>query len=350
MTNNLKVLHPEIFDEIIHELYEKDLLNKLTFGSGRKLEWKCKDCSYRWIAVISDRTRKGNRASGCPQCKEEQRCENISKATTGNDLKTLFPELFKELDKVLNKDVDHLSFSSSKKVWWNCSKCSHQWNATVNGRTKKDRSRGCPQCANVIRSEKSSRATIGVNDLRTTHPELYSELHTVLNAGIDLGLVSFGSSQKLWWECSNNTCEKVWKTSPLKRSWQSTGCPNCADSNGTSKQEKELFDFIVTCVSDGVLVMENDRNTIKNPLTNRFLELDIHIPELGMAFEYNGSYWHSDENISERTNGVFKCAEDYHNFKTSLCEDVGIRLIHIRESDWINSNASVKSSLISLFL
>jgi hypothetical protein len=55
------------------------------------------------------------------------------------------------------------------------------------------------------------------------------------------------------------------------------------------------------------------------------LFLDIYIPELKIAFEYNGLYWHSEE---------FK-PRDYHLEKTLECEKLGIRLIHIWEDDWL---------------
>jgi len=358
MTNNLKVLHPEIFDEIIHELYEEDFLNKLTFGSGRKLEWKCKDCSHTWTAVISDRTRKGNRASGCPKCKETVRRKNLKKANVGiNDLKTNFPEIFKELDKSLNIDIDlnSISYASSQHVWWRCKKCDNTWNAKVSGRTDPRRSRGCPKCANITRGEKSSRATIGVNDLKSAFPNLFEELHKSKNSGIDVNFLSYGSIKKVWWICSKLSCSYEWRTSPLKRTWQDTGCPRCCESSGTSQQEQEVYKFILRYLEsryglETIEILQNDRSTIINPHTGRFLELDIYIPQLQVAFEYNGSYWHSDDNIQLRTNGKFDSAVDYHNFKSDLCFDLGIRLLHISEDNWVRDAEFEKSQIVNFLM
>lgn len=40
-------------------------------------------------------------------------------------------------------------------------------------------------------------------------------------------------------------------------------------------------------------ILPNDRNTIINPLTNNYLELDVYLPEKSKAIEFNGTYWHS---------------------------------------------------------
>lgn len=52
------------------------------------------------------------------------------------------------------------------------------------------------------------------------------------------------------------------------------------------------------------------------------LELDVYLPDLNLAIEYNGTYWHSS-----------KCNKDeyYHLNKSLLCREKGIRLIHLYE-------------------
>ena len=67
-------------------------------------------------------------------------------------------------------------------------------------------------------------------------------------------------------------------------------------------------------VYDGEII-HNTRNIIKP------LELDIYLPDLKLAIEYNGIYWHS--NIHKD--------KDYHLNKSLLCREQNIRLIHIYE-------------------
>ena len=76
----------------------------------------------------------------------------------------------------------------------------------------------------------------------------------------------------------------------------------------------------------------NDRNILKP------YELDIYLPDLKLAFEFNGLFYHSE-----------KCIENnYHFKKTELCEQNNIRLIHIYEDDWIYKQEIVKSRILNL--
>lgn len=54
-------------------------------------------------------------------------------------------------------------------------------------------------------------------------------------------------------------------------------------------------------------------------------EIDIYLPEYKLGIECNGNYWHSSQN---------KIDKNYHYSKSKLCEERGIRLIHIFEYEW----------------
>lgn len=95
------------------------------------------------------------------------------------------------------------------------------------------------------------------------------------------------------------------------------GCPSCAVR--LSKGENEIFDLITSL---GFECVKTDRSIIKP------LELDIVIPELKIAIEYNGLIWHSEKYGKDKW---------YHHNKTKACNDVGYRLIHIWEDDWNNN-------------
>ena len=57
-------------------------------------------------------------------------------------------------------------------------------------------------------------------------------------------------------------------------------------------------------------------------------ELDFYIPEYNLAIECNGTYYHSTKVNKNR---------NYHYNKSKLCEEKGIRLIHIFEYEWNNN-------------
>ena len=100
--------------------------------------------------------------------------------------------------------------------------------------------------------------------------------------------------------------------------------------NGFSKGEKEVVEFCKIYYPD---LIENDRTQISP------LELDIYIPELKLAIEYNGLFWHSEENKSK----------NYHYNKYLLCKEKGIQLIQIFEDEWENKQEIIKNLLLNKF-
>ena len=106
-------------------------------------------------------------------------------------------------------------------------------------------------------------------------------------------------------------------------------CLNCNPiSCGISKMEKSLLYYIRDNYTNDII--ENSRKEIG-------LELDIYIPDLKLAFEFNGLYWHS-ELYKDRL---------YHLNKTKECLEKGIQLIHIWEDDWIYKQDIVKSVIVN---
>ena len=86
-----------------------------------------------------------------------------------------------------------------------------------------------------------------------------------------------------------------------------------------SKPQMELQDYISE-IYDGDIIVNTKR--IIPPY-----ELDIYIPEKHLAIEYNGNYYHSTANVDKKV----------HYNKSIMCEEKGIRLIHIFEYEWNNT-------------
>ena len=100
-------------------------------------------------------------------------------------------------------------------------------------------------------------------------------------------------------------------------------CPKCKSI--ISKPEIELQDFIKSL---GFKIKTNDRKMI-NPY-----ELDIYIPELKKAIEFNGEYWHYEcKNCKPK---------GYHSTKSKLCKSLNINLLHIREDLWKKDKEKMK--------
>jgi len=111
---------------------------------------------------------------------------------------------------------------------------------------------------------------------------------------------------------------------------QGQRCPLCIPMY--SKVEKEVLAYVQSIYHGPIL--ENDRTVILNNLTGRFLELDIWLPELHFAIEYNGLYWHQFE---ERSNNDL--------IKLEECKKQGITLMIIMEHEWEIDQAAVKERI-----
>lgn len=93
-----------------------------------------------------------------------------------------------------------------------------------------------------------------------------------------------------------------------------SGCPICA--NSLSHCENEICE----CLKELVIEQRN-----RKILGGK--EIDIYIPQYKIGIEFNGLYWHSEENGKD---------ENYHLSKLNECNKNGIELIQIFEDEWAN--------------
>lgn len=68
----------------------------------------------------------------------------------------------------------------------------------------------------------------------------------------------------------------------------------------------------------------------------------MYVPELKLAFEYNGDYWHSDEAV-RLAHPMFKNAGEYHCLKETACAERGVQLFFVWEHEWLDSPAETRS-------
>ena len=100
-------------------------------------------------------------------------------------------------------------------------------------------------------------------------------------------------------------------------------CPSC--TNGKSREEQEVYNYILQICPDAV---RGDRKTVGK-------ELDIYIPSIKFAIEYNGLFWHTEDKIGK----------SYHSDKSLACNNNNIKLFHIFSDEWNNKQEIVKSML-----
>lgn len=104
----------------------------------------------------------------------------------------------------------------------------------------------------------------------------------------------------------------------------------CPENSISSDKENQLLNYIKNIYSGTII--KNDRKILNGK------ELDIYCPDLNLAIEYNGLYWHSN---------IYK-DDNYHLNKMLLCLDKNIQLIHIWEDDWIYNNDKIKTKLYNI--
>ena len=93
----------------------------------------------------------------------------------------------------------------------------------------------------------------------------------------------------------------------------------------TFHNEYEIEQFIKSL---GFLVTTNNRKILGGK------ELDIFVDNKNIAIEHNGIFWHSESNGKDK---------NYHLNKTIQCQEKGIQLIHVFESEWLEKQEIVKS-------
>jgi len=181
---------------------------------------------------------------------------------------------------------------------------------------------GCPFCS---KTKKTQRMTDMNKDNILSKEEFIQKAKIIHGSAYDYSLVNYiGMHYKVCIICPIHG--EFWQLP--HNHLQPNQCPKCTNS-GVSNKEIEVLDFIRS--NSSYDVYSNDRSIIG-------LELDIYVPQIQAAFEFNGLYWHSE---------IFK-ENNYHIQKTKMCEEKGIHLIHIYEDDWNNRQEIVKSRILSL--
>lgn len=195
-------------------------------------------------------------------------------------------------EPLIPKDVP---YGTAKKFWW-IGKCGHNYQASMNARTSSNSA--CPYCCNS-----HAKLLKGFNDLETTNPELLSSWDYEKN-NLTPQDVMKGQHIKIWWKCPVGHSYQ----SALYHRVQGNSCPVCRRESQTSFPEQALFYYIKNVFPDSI---SSDRKVLNGK------ELDIYIPSIQFAIEFDGSKWH--KSIEKDV------------YKNALCKQEGISLIRIRD-------------------
>lgn len=279
--NDLKTINPLLAREWNYDKNGTLIPENVVVSTHKKVWWKCSQ-GHEWIAEIASR----NAGSGCPYCAGQKVIEGY------NDLQTVNPDLAKEWNFEKNSlTPKNVLPNSHQKVWWKCIN-GHEWEAIIGNRNK---GVGCPYCSN-------HKVVQGYNDLQTMNPDLAKEWNYVKNI-LTPETVLPNSGIKVWWKCSKG---HEWNSRIASRN-RGIGCPIC-----TSERKTSFPEYVV------VYYLKKYGFEIIHSYRTKGYELDIFIPSLNIAVEYDGYYWHQN-----------KTQKDLE--KNKKCEKDGIRLFRIRE-------------------
>ena len=318
------------YDEALHRLTEvaKD---RYTFEMGvyknqnQKVKCKCLKCHHEW------RTRYCNllKGRGCVKCgykdlrdhlklNYDEALARLNKVSYGRFIFTLDREQYAGLNTIIS---------------CRCLSCNYIWATKITYLTQ--RYSGCPECAKDVIAQKQRK------ELDT----IIHNLCCVSDGRFAFTLGQYDGFAKTRVECVCYKCGCVWNAKLTNLIYLKNGCPNqCyVVKKRTSKPEPAIANFI-TEKYPALEVQQSVKNLIRNPQNTRWMELDIYIPELKLAFEFNGTYWHSDKLIGSKKN-LFTSAQQYHDYKTEQCKKLGIKLIHIDEAEWKRSKSDILQTI-----
>ena len=329
-------------------------------GAHKKLEWVCPKNHTFWTS--SNSFKNGSR---CPEC-------------AGN--KKLTIEKIREKTKKVASDYKLKStvyVSIHEKLEWVCPKNHTFWASSNSFINKGSR---CPICAGLkkhtIEYVRKYIEGFGWKLLSKIYKNAMSKLKVECPSGHQYEVIfsSFKNGSRCP-ECAGNikhTIEKIrektkkvafdykllskvyvsihekleWVCPKNHTFWASfnnfinkgSRCPQCAAEKTSSKGEKEVSYFVKSLIQHDIDIVLNDRTQILNPKTGYNLELDVYIPSMKKAIEYNGIYWHDSFEAKQKD-----------EFKKQECKRLGIDLLIVNEANWLNNQESERK-IIEKFL
>jgi transposase-like protein len=301
--NDLGTFRPELAAELAHP----EQASIVTEHSSRVLTWRCDVPGHPpYEAAVYSRSS----GAGCPACAGKTAVAGMT------DLATLHPEVVSTWSTRNEVGPDQVTAHSGVPRWWTCGKDGHPDYLT--SPQKRIAGHGCPVCS-------GKRALAGVNDLPTTHPALAAQWDDER----DPTTVTAGSTYAAGWKCVEG---HRWHAPVCSRTGRvANGCPRCAGH--VSRGGDGVVGYLRQILPAGTEIRTSDRSVI-GPR-----ELDIVVPDLHLAIEFNGVFWHSEAVGKGRR---------YHADKYIACRRAGYRLLQIWEDDWADRRGVVESMIATV--
>jgi hypothetical protein len=301
-------------------IYTKDLDEELNcvlcdveifrFPVTRKQDWKCIKCEHLFkdrLSSLESRMRRYGFACPC--------CAGCTLVPGKNDLKSRYPEIWVTLKHKEDqpKEDQPIDPRSKEKLEWICEdNYEHIYSIPVYRRVQ---GYSCKICSTIKRSEARSILSAKSNLIPEWIYSLSADRESLKN-------ISASSHKKI--EIVYPECNHSRYTSP-RNIINHPKCPQCSKGDPTSKAEIEIYKYIKSITCD-ISIINGDREVLSPK------ELDIYIPSMKLAFEYNGCYWHDKKRyLNDLLNNTYDSPERQ---KVKDCILKGINLYHIWEDDY----------------
>ena len=276
--------------------------------------WRC-SAGHEFSAT--GQTVLKSKGEGCAACAGRAVNPGVS------DLATVVPDAVDIWDHEVNPlSPSQVAATSSRKYWWRCS-LGHPWLASPD---KISRGQRCPYCSNRL-------LLPGFNDLSTVFPSIGEIWSPGNNLSPSQSLAYSDKRVKLL--CPVNGTEYLESPRRFMRLGAPCLCASCYRPHSRSAFECSVVESL------GALLPSYSPNLGNRSLIPPY-ELDIYYPELNLAIECNGSYWHSEAMVKKNHKVD---PREYHAMKRERCGDKGVKLLFIWEDDWDERREEVLTAL-----
>ena len=206
---SLAATHPHLIK--YWSLRNKDQPTDVSPGSHEKRWWNC-DNGHETLVQIK---QKALLNTGCGKCSGRH-------ASKGNNLKECHPAIASEFDIGANggKRPEDFTPQSNERVWWKCT-CGHQWQTTINNRTKL-KGTGCAKC--------KKRVVTNIHNLAVKSPELANWLDSK-RTGKEATEIMPSAAMVAFWRCPNG---HSWERSVDHQVRAGLYCPQCRRATGAA--------------------------------------------------------------------------------------------------------------------
>ena len=124
-------------------------------------------------------------------------------------------------------------------------------------------------------------------------------------------------------------------------------CSHMKDWGSSSAMEEEIFNLIKSIFPNTKKLRDRKVN-IKSKKHIKGFDIDSFVPELSLGIEFDGKYHHSFDGLKRsRKNWPDQDIKNYHKIKDDWFLSIGIKILHIKEEDWISNKQLCVDNIFS---